>query len=157
MPDRGAIAKVEGHLYPTPRADRVANDWRETILQRVDAKARKARHSNGRIRDARIQINVGLGFTKALNEAARRRGISRVGYLRRAVGAFLAADLDLDYADIMSTCPVPAPWTPQRAWVTAAGDDDGVGFGTWHVPAGQTGHSPADDLDADADDEAGGR
>jgi hypothetical protein len=122
----------------TPRGDRVAADWRETVMGRVEAKARVRAGRNGHIRGARLYLNVGLGFNEALGRAAKARGISRVGYLRRAVGAFLAADLGEDFAELMAQCPAPTPFTRERAWVTYGGDDDGSGYGTWVVPDGQT-------------------
>lgn len=125
-------------LHGSRRADRVAADWRETILAKVETKARAHRNHHGNIRGASLTINVGLGFVKALNAAAEARGISRVAYLRRAVGAFLAADLGLDFAGVMGECPRATPFDPHRRWVAGTGDDDGTGYGTWHVEAGQT-------------------
>lgn len=120
------------------RGDRVAADWRATVMGRVEGKARERRNRNGMIRDARLSLHVGHGFARALNEAAALRGISRVGYLRRAVAAFLAADLGVPFEELTAQCPVPAAFTRERAWVTGAGDDDGRGFGTWVVAGGQT-------------------
>lgn len=137
MPRRDDVL-LPGLDTDSGRADRVAADWRTTILSRVEDKARERRRYNGSIRDARLAFNVGHGFVRALNEAAALRGISRVGYLRRAVAAFLAADLGVPFEEITGACPVPAPFTRERAWQTGRGDDDGAGFGTWRVPGGQT-------------------
>jgi hypothetical protein len=131
-------ARLPGLDDGPTRGDRVAADWRETILDKVEVKARERRNRNGKIRDAKLVMNVGMGFARALNEAAERRGISRVGYLRRAVAAFLAADLGVPFESIARECPAPTPFTRERAWVTGTGDDDGRGFGTWVVPGGQT-------------------
>lgn len=129
---------LDAVMRGTPRPDRVAADWRETILAKVDAKARVHRNQHGRIRDAKLTLNVGLMFAKSLGQAAQARGISRVGYLRRAVAAFIAADLEIPFTQVVSDCPLPSPYTPERSWSTARGDDDGRGYGTWVVASGQT-------------------
>lgn len=137
MPRRGGIT-LTGLDDSPKRGDRVGADWRDTIMSKVEVKARERRNSNGRIRDVRLMMSVGFGYSAALNRAAELRGISRVGYLRRAVAAFLAADLGVPFEELTRECPRAFPFTRERAWVTGSGDDDGAGFGTWHVPGGQT-------------------
>lgn len=137
MPRRGDVV-LPGLDDSPARGDRVGAGWRETVMGRVEEKARHARNHQGNIRDVRLSMFVGFEFSAALNRAAAARGISRVGYLRRAVAAFLAADLGMPFDRLTRECPKPLPYTRERAWVTAGGDDDGTGYGTWHVPGGQT-------------------
>lgn len=93
---------------------------------------------------ARITVVSDVEFRRLLRAAADRRGISASGYVRRAVSAFVAADLGLPWEQVCAHVPKPSPpegtmralpreqhplYNPGR-WV-----DDGAGYGSWSVVA----------------------
>lgn len=81
---------------------------------------------------------AGLTFFSALRQAARVRGISGGAYLRRAVAAFAAHDLGVEFEDILKDSPSP-DWNNHRGEVNGKKQvwvreyDDGSGYGTWEV------------------------
>lgn len=78
---------------------------------------------------------AGLTFFTALRQAARVRGISGGAYLRRAVAAFVAKDLGVDFEDVLRDSPSPH-WNKHRSVKTGTWYreyDDGKGFGSWEV------------------------
>ena len=79
---------------------------------------------------ANVQVQFGADLRPFLTEAARRRGISLSGYMRRAAFAFVAADLGADPRDLFAMdLPLkygPAPDDTDR-------DIDGERFGRWEV------------------------
>jgi hypothetical protein len=76
-----------------------------------------------------------------LRAAAGLRGISVAGYVRRAIGSFVAADLGVPNAEVLRHVPMAAPrgkWVrrpiadPSKGATTAGRTHDtGVGFGPW--------------------------
>lgn len=78
---------------------------------------------------------AGLTFFTALRQAANSRGMTTSAYLRRAVAAFAAKDLGVDFEDILKDSPAPdltrgrdpetGTWTRRM--------DDGTGYGSWEV------------------------
>lgn len=91
---------------------------------------------------ARLTIVCDVQFRVLLRKAANARGISASGYARRAVAAFVAADLGMDLGQVCAHLPKPSPvegnmrGLPREqhprfnpgAWI-----DDGAGFGRWQV------------------------
>lgn len=72
-------------------------------------------------------------FRLLLEEACRRRGVSRQGYARRAIGAFIAKDLGLDLADVLKHCAVPLGYNNSVKRRPVRTEDDGKGFGPWKI------------------------
>jgi hypothetical protein len=72
-------------------------------------------------------------FRLLLEEACKRRGISRQGYARRAIGAFIANDLGMDLADVLKHCAVPIPLDNFVNRRPVRTEDDGKGFGPWKI------------------------
>lgn len=81
---------------------------------------------------------AGRTFFAGLRQASRMRGISAGAYLRRAVAAFVAHDLGVDFEDILKDSPSPK-WNDNRGEVKGKKNvwvreyDDGTGYGTWVV------------------------
>lgn len=114
----------------------VTEDWRQTILARTEKHARRHRNDNGLTRDVRVGFQCDIEFIKAIDAAARARGISRVGYIRRAVGALAAADLGVDFAELMGGTPMPLPHESTGdvvVGISRGAPDDGAGYGNWRV------------------------
>lgn len=80
--------------------------------------------------------NVPWQFKALVAMAAKRRGISIAGYLRRAVAAFVAVDLEMAYEDVLKELPFPAPTGKTGAtWsdpdLAPEDHDTGEGYGDW--------------------------
>ena len=83
-----------------------------------------------------VGANVPWQFKSLLTMAARRRGISVSGYVRRALSAFVANDLGMPLEDVLKELPYPAPHgTVGAQWVhndlTPQDHDTGEGYGDW--------------------------
>lgn len=83
-----------------------------------------------------VGANVPWQFKALISMAAKRRGISISGYVRRALAAFVASDLEMSYEDVLREFPYPAPSGASGAqWVhndlTPQDFDNGEGYGDW--------------------------
>ncbi len=92
---------------------------------------------------SRVTLACDPQLNALLVKAAAARGMSMSGYARRALCAFLAHDLGMDFAEVCALVPKPAP-AGQVAWGRLSGEahpgkhpgrwaDDGLGYGTWEV------------------------
>lgn len=107
-------------------------DWQQKAMARV-GEAQKARNKRRRVRQANVQVFYDPPFAGLLKRAAMARGINIAGYVRRAVGARIAADLGLEFSEVMRHCAAPAAYgeryaSPERR---VKSHDDGEGFGPW--------------------------
>ena len=112
-------------------------DYRSKLLAKADLRSAAvlARERKTYARMARYQFGCEPKFLTLVHTAATLRGITTAGYIRRAIAAFVAADLDMDLADVTVLTPKATrrgtsahPTGTQR--VTA---DDGRGFGPWRA------------------------
>lgn len=76
-----------------------------------------------------VELNVRLD--ELLRRAARQRGITFVGYMRRALTAFIAYDLGMEFEEVVTlnkqvVKPMSSGWKK-------LGPDDGHGFGQWRI------------------------
>jgi hypothetical protein len=118
-------------------------DYKARMLARAEMRAagRAAADTKTYSRLGRYQFTCDPPFLAALRAAAGLRGISVAGYVRRAIGSFIAADLGVPAAEILQHVPQAAPrgkWVrrpiadPAKGASTAGRTrDDGVGFGPW--------------------------
>jgi len=118
--------------------------WEGRLLALVETSERQKAASKGngqRYWPVRMVVTSDIEFRRMLQSAAAARGISVSGYVRRAVAAFVAADLEMDFTDVTTHLPRavpqggpmmlpreqhprlnPGPWP-----------DDGAGYGAWEV------------------------
>lgn len=119
-------------------------DWRTTVTDGVVAAERKRRRPV-------LAFNVDLELRVLLGAAAQSRGLSASAYARRAICAFIARDLGLDFAMVTRFCPsvqdpdnLAAKQAKGSATRTKSGGkiyrgdvthtrDDGLGYGCWEV------------------------
>lgn len=94
-------------------------DWKERARAHGPEQATK-----------RFMFRTTWDFVALLRKAARRRDMSDSAYARRAVSAFIAADLQMPFEDVCETSP-PVPFARGR-WTTYP-RDDGKGYGNWEV------------------------
>lgn len=109
--------------------------WREKITDLVWADEQRKRVL------VPMQIAMGMPLRLLIRECADRRGMSSVAYVRRAVAAFIAADLGVDLAGVCSMAP---PVRTDRSHGRRGkfsghgpGSDDGAGYGHWHACDGR--------------------
>lgn len=88
-----------------------------------------------------LQVAMGMPLRLLIREAADRRGMSSVAYVRRAVAAFLAADLG---SSLQEVCALAPPVRTDRSHGRRGkftghgpGADDGAGYGHWHACSGE--------------------
>lgn len=124
--------------------------WQGRLEERVnDAAAVKvARYGSGHRRwPARVTIVCDVDFRTLLRAAADKRGMSAWGYARRAVAAFIAADLDLRFERVAEHTPWPTPPGGPMSLPAARHPrnnpgrwpDNGKGYGSWKVDVGKPG------------------
>lgn len=101
-------------------------------VYRPDWKERTLSHERPPERMTRLGVRVTGEFLILLNRAARRRGISNSAYVRRAVSAFIAQELQMPFEDVCATSP-----GVEHVKFTNKGvvwpRDDGRGYGKWEV------------------------
>jgi hypothetical protein len=93
---------------------------------------------------ARLTVVCDIEFRRLLRAAADQRGMSAVGYVRRATAAFIASDLEIPFEAVAALTPKPAapegikslPLEQRPAYNPGKWRDDGVGHGSWVVCRG---------------------
>lgn len=120
----------------------MADGWRDIVRDAVAARAAEARKNSTRGSQTAHISRVGFS-TEAhpyLVRAAKARGMSVSGYIRRATMALVAMDLGIDPIEIFA---VDTPLTPPGGagrWHSTQ-DLDGELFGRWEVrPDGSPNH-----------------
>jgi hypothetical protein len=108
-------------------------NWRQNALARVRARQKKTHRNKERTNGMYLFYDEGM--RALLDEAARRRGISRVGYGRRAVAAFIAHDLNLPIEEVLQYTAKPAPYEGTPGGIVKKINDDGEGYGPWPIAA----------------------
>lgn len=96
-------------------------DWKERVLER------EHRPSTNR-----WSLRSTHEFTALVRRAARRRGMTNAAYVRRAVAAFIASDLQMPFEDVCETFPAPKVEGSTGIGVIWP-RDDGQGYGNWEV------------------------
>jgi len=123
--------------------------WEDRLLTLVNADQREKADRRGagmRNWPARLTLVSDIEFRVLLREAATARRMSATGYARRAIAAFVAADLGMRFEDVCVLLPKPAP--PEGTASSALPleerpqnnpgkvRDTGAGHGSWQVCGG---------------------
>jgi hypothetical protein len=111
----------------------MAADWRTLVSDSVAARAAETRSRNRGASDTAHISRVGFSVDAHpfLVRAAKARGISISGYIRRATLAHVAADLGMDPLDLFA---LDAAITPiGRRGAPPSRDLDGILYGDWGV------------------------
>lgn len=111
--------------------------WRERLMEALTVRqtAATGRRRPPHRRPGRVDLYIGIRFLSLLHEAARQRDISVAAYGRRAVAAFVAKDLGLDWTELLAECAEPLPYgqiAPTR-FSNGRTVDDGTGHGDWKI------------------------
>lgn len=109
--------------------------WQDKITDAVWADEERKRHL------VPLQVAMGMPLRVLIREAAARRGMTSVAYVRRAVAAFVAADLGMLFETVcMYAPPVRTDRSHGRRGKFSGhgpGRDDGAGYGHWHACDGR--------------------
>jgi hypothetical protein len=125
------MANSRGNLAGA--TDKSTPGWQEEAKRRIALRAantkRKTERSNGTF------LPFDDPFRALLDEAAKRRGLSMVGYARRAVAAMIAHDLDLPFTEVIQHAPQPAEYGKSggASGISKRSNDNGLGFGSWKI------------------------
>lgn len=111
----------------------MAGSWKEILSDAVEVRAAKTRaHTKGASDSLRIsRVGLSIAAHQELVRAARLRGISISGYIRRATMALVAMDLGLEPRELFEKDIAIAPIG--RRGATASKDLDGELYGRWEV------------------------
>ena len=112
-------------------------DWRKK-LEEVLVGGRVPEGADFRDFMARPRIQIGMNLNNAIARAAEKRNMSRLGYMRRAIAAFCAHDLDEDFAVLLENSPRIQDFNRRVTGVDRPEDgipkgDDAQGFGPWRI------------------------
>ena len=122
--------------------------WEDRLLALVhDDQREKADRRGAGMKNwpARLTVVCDIEFRRLLRAAADARGMSAVGYVRRATSAFIASDLDLPFEAVAALTPKPSPAEGAMKGLPiderpmnnpGKWRDDGVGHGSWVVCRG---------------------
>lgn len=102
--------------------------WKQEALRRAHAHVTAVQRRQKYTDMGRIQMMVGERFITNAARAAALRGMTLTAYSRRAVAAFVAADLGIPFTDM--TTDVVHPEGPR-----VGSFDPGTGHGTWVASA----------------------
>lgn len=108
--------------------------WQDRITDAVWSDEDRKRHL------IPLQVAMGMPLRMLIREAAELRGMTSVAYVRRAVAAFIAADLGVS---LEAVCALAPPVRTDRSHGRRGkfsghgpGSDDGAGYGHWHACEG---------------------
>jgi hypothetical protein len=104
--------------------------WMENALARVRSRQRQSRVSEGRRSGMYVYFNE--PFRALLDEAAARRDMSMASYMRRAVGAFIAHDLNIPFTEVVRHGAQPVPHGAKTVG-NKPSSDNGRGKGPWLI------------------------
>lgn len=94
------------------------------------AKGRK----DGRTGWIHFRLSLPWRFDQAISKAAKRRGINRAAYIRRALAHYAALDLEIDPMELIALCPLALRHGQVYSRSVPSTDrDDGAGFGDWRI------------------------
>jgi len=124
------------------------SDWKTKALAAVESGEKKRRLQKTRW-GSQFHIRMTTQFKSMVWQAAEARGITLVGYMRRAIAKQVAIDLGLDWDEVIIHSPYPAPFghvlpdDDHRISVLRerrdgqlhpsmeCAPDDGTGYGDW--------------------------
>lgn len=111
--------------------------WQERLVAKVEEyhrlNLRGRRHQVTPLRACHLDVTHSVALSVLLRDAAAARGLSKVAYARRALVAFLAQDLGLEFADVASLTPRVLPPNERVRPGHTSEPDDGQGFGPWRI------------------------
>ncbi len=112
-------------------SDKSVPGWQGRVMEKVKESQKKTkRHTE---RHAGTLATYDEPFRLLLEEACKKRNISRQGYARRAMAAFIAHDLGMDITEVLKYCARPVPLDTRINYRPVRTEDTGAGFGPWNI------------------------
>jgi hypothetical protein len=105
--------------------------WQSRVMKSVVKNQKGTKRHTERI--SGVLATFDDPFRVLLEEVCRRRNISRQGYARRAIAAFIAHDLGMELADVLKHCAIPIPYDTRVNRKPVRTEDDGTGMGPWRI------------------------
>ena len=120
--------------------------WKRRIVEKVPENERDRKRWRDAHRGPEFHIRLSVPFRRMIIAAAKARGISLTGYIRRAVARQVAKDLGLEWEYVLAHCAYPPAFgktmPPQDKLVYRVEGsrrvadrlstvDDGTGYGDW--------------------------
>lgn len=103
--------------------------WQDRVMEGV-----RNRKPNRYRAKHRHTLDMSYGQRDLLAQAAEQRGMVASAYVRRALAAFLAHDLDMDFADVVKEWGYPLPFGHMAGTTfVKPSSDDGTGYGKWQI------------------------
>ena len=133
---------------PTPRGEGLAGSadgsipgWQDRVKATNYADQTEKQKRKRKNRPGQVLIECELPFLTMLRAAATSRGMSSVGYARRAIAAFISHDLGIEFTEVTRNFPAPFrhgealdPNNPNGVHMKRGLTvDDGQGYGDWKV------------------------
>lgn len=112
-------------------ADPSVPGWQKRVLDKVKKNQKRTKRNTERT--SGVLATFDEPFRELLEEAARRKGISRQGFARRAIGAFIAYELGMDIEDVVKHSARPLPYGKYMKGMPKRTEDDATGFGPWKI------------------------
>lgn len=112
-------------------SDRSEPGWQGRVMEKLVNNQKGTKRHQERI--SGVLATFDEPFRLLLEEACTRRNISRQGYARRAIAAFIAEDLGLPLAEVLKNCAIPIPMSTRVDRKPVRTEDDGKGFGPWKI------------------------
>lgn len=119
--------RLQGFAAPAPSEP----GWEERAIAAVRARQVKTGRSSERKNGIWTFFDDPLRVM--LDEACFRRNISLTGYVRRALMAFIAYDLDLPLQEVTQHGAQPRPYGGPGVGKIKRTQDDGLGMGPWDI------------------------
>lgn len=113
--------------------------WKGRLLERADDLEKLGRRKQTTTWGTRLAVRTTPTFLSFVHRAAKARGMSVGGYLRRAVAKQLSKDLGIPWLEIISHTPYPSYYQSQKFPPEKSAHrlgartiaDDGEGYGDW--------------------------
>lgn len=105
--------------------------WQDRVMEKVRENQKGTKRHQERI--SGVLATYDEPFRLLLEEACRRRNISRQGYARRAIAAFIADDLGLPLEEVLKNCAIPFEYNGTVGRKPVRTEDNGKGFGPWRI------------------------
>lgn len=119
--------RLQGFTAPPPSEP----GWEERAIAAVRARQHETRRANERKNGLYVFFDDPMRVL--LDEACFRRGISLTGYMRRAMAAFIAYDLDLPLEEVTRHGAQPAGYGATGGGRRTRTQDNGRGMGPWDI------------------------
>lgn len=119
-------------FHNSMRLDESTPGWQDRVIENLASKE-KFLGPAADPKYPRFYIHAGQTLTALMPLAAERRGLSKSTYIRRAIAAFVAHDLEQDFAEVLKDGPSLVRYAHRSGYGAKRRVDDGKGHGPWEI------------------------